>query len=113
MYLVISLGIIYILSSFNTKGNASYYRVSQGIAVQDNDKSEVSKGLIEYLSTINGIKNADDYCRLLLHNFRSNIVLGKIAVNIQKPIQLIPVDVIGIFNSEYGIIHIYFFFNHL
>ena len=35
MYLVISLGIIYILSSFNTKGNASYYRVSQGIAVQD------------------------------------------------------------------------------
>ena len=61
MYLVISLGIIYILSSFNTKGNASYYRVSQGIAVQDNDKSEVSKGLIEYLSTINGIKNADDY----------------------------------------------------
>jgi hypothetical protein len=61
MYLVISLGIIYILSSFNTKGNASYYRVSQGIAVQDNDKSDVSKGLIEYLSTINGIKNADDY----------------------------------------------------
>lgn len=61
MYLVISLGIIYILSSFNTKGNASYYRVSQGIAVQDDDKSEVSKGLIEYLSTINGIKNADDY----------------------------------------------------
>ena len=61
MYLVISLGIIYILSSFNTKGNASYYRVSQGIAVQDNDKSEVSKGLIEYLSTINGIKNATDY----------------------------------------------------
>ncbi|MCR4991810.1 MAG: ABC transporter permease [Lachnospiraceae bacterium] len=61
MYLVISLGIIYILSSFNTKGNASYYRVSQGIAVQDNDKSEISKGLIEYLSTINGIKNADDY----------------------------------------------------
>lgn len=61
MYLVISLGIIYILSSFNTKGNASYYRVSQGIAVQDNDKSVVSKGLIEYLSTINGIKNADDY----------------------------------------------------
>ncbi|MCR4625020.1 MAG: ABC transporter permease [Lachnospiraceae bacterium] len=61
MYLVISLGVIYILSSFNTKGNATYYRVSQGIAVQDNDKSEISKGLIEYLSTINGIKNAADY----------------------------------------------------
>jgi len=60
MYLVISLGIIYILSSFNTKGNASYYRVSQGIAVRDNDNSEISKGLIEYLSTINEIKNAEE-----------------------------------------------------
>lgn len=60
MYLVISLGIIYILSSFNTKGNASYYRVRQGIAVRDNDNSEISKGLIEYLSTINEIKNAEE-----------------------------------------------------
>lgn len=60
MYLVISLGIIYILSSFNTRGNASYYRVSQGIAIKDNDNSEISKGLTEYLSTINEIRNAEE-----------------------------------------------------
>ena len=61
MYLGISIGIITILSSFGSKGNTAYYSVSQQIVVKNNDNSEVSKGLIEYLSTINGIKSADDY----------------------------------------------------
>ena len=61
MYLGICVGITIILSSFNTQGNVSYYNVSQDIVLKDNDGSEISKGLVEYLSTINGIKNADDY----------------------------------------------------
>ena len=60
MYLGISIGIIIILSSFGSKGNTAYYSVSQQIVVKDNDDSEVSKGLVEYLSTINEIKSADE-----------------------------------------------------
>ena len=55
MYLVIAIAIITIMSGFNSSGNASYYSVSQGIIVLDNDKSEVSRGLIKYLETINYI----------------------------------------------------------
>ena len=55
MYLAIALGIITIMSGFNSSGNAAYYSVSQGIVVLDNDKSEVSRGLIKYLETINYI----------------------------------------------------------
>ena len=55
MYLGIALAIITIMSGFNSSGNATYYSVSQGIIVLDNDKSEVSRGLIAYLETINYI----------------------------------------------------------
>ncbi|MCR5727047.1 MAG: ABC transporter permease [Lachnospiraceae bacterium] len=61
VYMAISFGIIFILSSFNNGGNAAYSSVSQGIVIKDNDDSELSRGLIDYLSTINDVMSSDDF----------------------------------------------------
>jgi len=55
VYLGIAIGMVYILSGFNSGGNTSYTTISQGIIILDKDNSEVSKGLISYLGSINAI----------------------------------------------------------
>jgi len=55
MYLGIAIGIVFILSGFNSSGNAAYSSTSHGVIVVDNDGSEVSKALIGYLGTVNNI----------------------------------------------------------
>lgn len=57
IYLGIGVSLIFILSSINSKGNTAYEAIGHGIVIVDNDKSEVSKGLEEYLGSINEIKS--------------------------------------------------------
>ena len=59
MYLGIGVSLIIILSSFNSKGNASFEATGHGLVIIDEDKSEVSKGLISFLGTVNDIKDGD------------------------------------------------------
>ena len=61
MYLGIAIAIIFILANTGSSGSSSYTSTSQGIAVLDKDGSDISKGLIEYLSSINTIMDANDY----------------------------------------------------
>jgi len=59
MYLGIAIGIVSILSSFNSGGNSAYTAISHGLIVVDNDNTEVSKALIKYLGTMNEILDGD------------------------------------------------------
>ena len=59
IYLSITIAVICILSSVGSGGNTAYSSVSQGLIIIDNDRSEVSKGLISYLGNVNTILEGD------------------------------------------------------
>ena len=59
MYLSITIAVICILSSVGSGGNTAYSSISQGLVIVDNDRSEVSKGLISYLGNVNTILEGD------------------------------------------------------
>lgn len=54
--LAVVIGVITLLANTGNHSNASYYDVSQGIVVEDEDGSEVSKALISYLASLNEVK---------------------------------------------------------
>ncbi|MBR4587955.1 MAG: ABC transporter permease [Lachnospiraceae bacterium] len=59
IYMGIMIGVVSILAGTSNHNNASYYDVSQNIVIEDEDGSEASKALIEFLGTKNTIKTGD------------------------------------------------------
>ena len=59
LYMSIAISLIVILSGINTGNSNAYKSISQGIVIQDNDNSEVSKALTDYLGSINTIKDGE------------------------------------------------------
>ncbi|MBR6897519.1 MAG: ABC transporter permease [Lachnospiraceae bacterium] len=78
MNLAIVIGVITLIASTSNHSNASYYDVSQGIVVLDEDGSDVSKALISYLGTMNEVKTEhytdDQITDMLYYTWISNYI---------------------------------------
>lgn len=59
IYLLISVTVILILTGMGSNKDEAYSAVSHGLVIVDNDKSEVSKVLIDFLGEFNEIKEKD------------------------------------------------------
>lgn len=59
IYLLISVTVILILTGMGSNQDEAYSAVSHGLVIVDNDKSEVSKVLIDFLGEFNEIKEKD------------------------------------------------------